>query len=113
MPPTKVRKLPIRPRRRAQGARETRGSSDHREELHRLAHEIANQLTVITLSCFKVRGAASNALPPSSLGALERVESAVAEIAALIESLRRLADKPKRMPQPASSQQPTNVYPLF
>ena len=56
-------------------------------ETQRLVHEIVNQLTVMNLCCFKFR-AAQAYLPPSSLADIDRMETAVAEIAALLGILR-------------------------
>lgn len=85
-----------------------------RNEFHRIAHEIANQLTIINLSCFKLRGALANeiaALP----GSLEKVERAVFEIATLIQVLSSPEDEPppERNDVPADSSRTNNVYRLF
>jgi hypothetical protein len=108
---TKIRKLPIPARGEKQNAHQIR--QPRAQDLHRLAHEIANQLTVINLSCFRIRGNAAKALPASSLRNLERVERAIAEITAFVETLRRVDDQPEGTPQAAPSPQTTNVYPLF
>ncbi|MGH7853466.1 MAG: hypothetical protein ACREP3_08480 [Candidatus Binatia bacterium] len=54
-------------------------------------------------------------LPASSLGELERMERAVVEMTSLVQSLGRSEDEPAPAtnPQPAVSQQATNVYRLF
>jgi hypothetical protein len=111
MRPTKVRSLSThlqRSRRRARQAKKIRAQ----EDLHRFAHEIANQLTIINLSCFKLRGALAKGLPASPLGDLERVERAVLEMTNLVQTLGRPEDDPTTNPQ-APASQTTNVYRLF
>lgn len=90
-------------------------------EIHRLVHEIVNHLTVMNLCCFKFR-AAAEARVPSSLADIDRMESAVAEIAALLDNIAK-AKTPKpldgSLPDPRQSEplqgqsQPSNVYLLF
>ncbi|HKY09283.1 MAG TPA: hypothetical protein VJQ55_13615 [Candidatus Binatia bacterium] len=82
--------------------------------LRRIAHEIANQLTIVNLSCFRIRGKAK-ALPPLSLEDLARVEQAVIDISNLVQALRELESEPAPAPKPRSSASrgATNVYPLF
>ena len=90
-------------------------------ETQRLVHEIVNQLTVMNLCCFKFR-AAQAYLPPSSLADIDRMETAVAEIAALLGNIAK--SKPPKpsvspLPDPRQSEppqvqsQPSNVYLLF
>ena len=78
-------------------------------ETQRLVHEIVNQLTVMNLCCFKFR-AAQAYLPPSSLADIDRMEAAVAEIAALLGS--PLPD-PRQSEPPQVQAQPSNVYLLL
>jgi hypothetical protein len=90
-------------------------------EIHRLVHEIVNHLTVMNLCCFKFR-AAAEARVPSSLADIDRVENAVAEIAALLDNIARakttkpldgsLPD-PRQAEPPQAQSQPSNVYLLF
>ena len=90
-------------------------------ETQRLVHEIVNQLTVMNLCCFKFR-AAQAYLPPSSLADIDRMETAVAEIAALLGNIAK--SKPTKpldspLPDPRQSEppqvqaQPSKVYHLF
>ena len=90
-------------------------------ETQRLVHEIVDQLTVMNLCCFKFR-AAQAYLPPSSLADIDRMESAVAEIAALLGNIAK--SKPSKpldspLPDPRQSEppqvqaQPSKVYHLF
>lgn len=114
MRPTKIRSLSThlqRSRQRARQAKKTRAQ----EDLHHFAHEIANQLTIINLSCFKLRGALAKGLPASSLGDLERVEGAVMEMTRLVQTLHRPEDDPAptTTPQDPLSQKTTKVYRLF
>lgn len=89
-------------------------------EIHRLVHEIVNHLTVMNLCCFKFR-AAAEARVPSSLADIDRMENAVAEIAALLDNIAKaktlkpldgVADTRQAEPPQAQSQ-PSNVYLLF
>jgi hypothetical protein len=80
-----------------------------------------NQLTVMNLCCFKFR-AAQAYLPPSSLADIDRMETAVAEIAALLDNIAK-SKTPKPLdspfPDPRQSEppqvqaQPSKVYHLF
>jgi len=80
-----------------------------------------NQLTVMNLCCFKFR-AAQAYLPPSSLADIDRMENAVAEIAALLGNIAK-SKTPKPLdsplPDPRQSEppqvqaQPSKVYHLF
>lgn len=63
-------------------------------DLRRLAHQIANQLTVINLSCFKLRHGVTNDPPTASLGDIERVERAVEEITRFVRTLQTEEDPP-------------------
>ena len=85
-----------------------------RNEVHRITHEIANQLTIINLSCFKLRGALANEIA-SVTGNLDKVERAVFEIATLIQVLSSPEDEPppERNSVPADSSRANNVYRLF
>jgi hypothetical protein len=86
-------------------------------ETQRLVHEIVNQLTVMNLCCFKFR-AAQAYLPPSSLADIDRMETAVAEIAALLGNIAKsktpkpldspLPD-PRQSEPPQVQSQPSNV----
>jgi hypothetical protein len=90
-------------------------------ETQRFVHEIVNQLTVMNLCCFKFR-AAQAYLPPSSLADIDRMETAVAEIAALLDNIAK-SKTPKPLdsplPDPRQSEppqvqaQPSKVYHLF
>jgi hypothetical protein len=83
--------------------------------IDRLAHQIANQLTVINLTCFKLRGAIKD-IPQSMDTDIERLESAVAEMNNLVELLSQLQEQtnPPERSKPAANSAgvPNNVYPL-
>lgn len=84
-------------------------------DLRRLAHEIANQLTVINLSCYKIRGALAQGHASSISSDTERVEKAVGEITSLIQSLSLIeADSNLSVTHAPllTPAQPGNVYPL-
>ena len=74
-------------RTKKQIARRTKATCAAQKDLSRIAHQIANQLTVINLSCFKLRCAAGAPLPVSILENIERVEKAVAEVTSLVQAL--------------------------
>jgi hypothetical protein len=87
--------------------------------LDRLAHEIVNQITVINLSCFKLRATLKNVAATVNPD-IERLEKAVAEMNSLIEMLSQIEAQaaasnisacPKATANANST--PTNVYPLF
>jgi hypothetical protein len=100
--------------RRSKPARRRKKPRVPRNEFHRITHEIANQLTIINLSCFKLRGALANEIA-SVTGNLEKVERAVFEIATLIQILSSPEDEPppERNSVPADSSRANNVYRLF
>lgn len=83
--------------------------------VERVAHQIANQVTVINLTCFKLRVAIKT--PPASVEAdIERLEHAVAEMNNLVEILNRLKEQsaaayPERK-NSSSSGGTSNVYSL-
>jgi len=87
--------------------------------LDRLAHQIVNQLTVINLSCFKLRATVKDA--GASVNAdIDRLENAVTEMNDLVEILSRLEDQPTApdvavCPKTPAypNARPVNVYPLF
>ena len=90
-------------------------------ETQRLVHEIVNQLSVMNLCCFKFR-AAQAYLPHSSLADIDRMETAVAEIAALLgniakskppEPLDSPLPDPRQSEPPQVQAQPSKVYHLF
>ena len=86
--------------------------------MERLAHQMANQITVINLTCFKLctilknAGAAVNA-------DIERLEKAVSEMNVLVEILSHLEEQAAAPSIAASpnaviaNTMPANVYPLF
>ncbi len=77
-------------------------------------HELANQLTVINLNCFKLRGTIAKLLSGSSLDELERVEKAVVEMTNLVQSLHQVEESaPPQTSHPAVQSPPANVYQLF
>jgi hypothetical protein len=55
--------------------------------LDRLSHEFVNQLTVINLSCFRIRALSPADSARSVLAEIERIEKAVTEVTKLLASL--------------------------
>ena len=55
--------------------------------LDRLSHGFVNQLTVINLSCFRIRAVTPADGTPVVLAESERIEKAVAEVTELLASL--------------------------
>jgi len=87
--------------------------------LRPLAHQIVNQLTVINLSCFKLRVTLKD-IAASTAGDIERLQNAVAEMNRLVEGLSEIQDSSPAPGIPAHSKSrvtahppPDNVYPLF
>jgi len=80
-------------------------------DLRQLSHELVNYLTVINLSCDKIRNAAVIKNQPGILSQLDLVEKTVSEAADLLATLA------KDHASPADSRsEPTfggKVYPLF
>ena len=79
-------------------------------KLHRLLHELTNQLTVMTFSCFKVREAAKPAGDCTISREIERMEKTIADMALLLESI---SHEVKAMPHRRRRLSKENVYPLF
>lgn len=100
--------------RRSKLARRRKKPRVPRNNFYRIAHEIANQLTIINLSCFKLRGALANEIASVS-GNLDKVERAVLEIATLIQVLPSPEDESPSQTNglPADSSRANNVYRLF
>ena len=107
VPPTRNRQLKYQdPQRQAKKSR--RRSQD----LRRLSHEFINQLTVINLSCFRIRGVAAAASVPAVMAELERMERAVAEITELLANLPA-EDEASSKISPTDPALGAKVYPLF
>src|SRR5689334_10196183 len=100
-----------------------REAEDTSPEIRRVVHEIVNHLTVMNLCCFKLRESAATRMPAESLSDIADMESAVEQIAALLNELtksantnpqtRTMADRCSLQPLPPRSCSSTNVYPLF
>ena len=113
--------IPIRPPPKKTRSRKQTPEDASTSETQRLVHEIVNQLSVMNLCCFKFR-AAQAYLPPSSLADIDRMETAVAEIAALLGNIAKsktpkpsdspLSD-PRQSEPPQVQAQPSKVYHLF
>jgi hypothetical protein len=86
--------------------------------LDRLAHEMANQLTIMNLGCFKIR-AAVRSLGDPIVADIARIEKAVAEMTSLIEAWPHVGERnsaAKQAPvilRPKRSAKSSNVYALF
>ncbi len=115
MPPTKKRPRPDSLPRQNHLAPQAGNIRLPREDIHRIVHEVANQLTVINLSCSKLRGTVAKLLSGSSLDELERVERAVLEMTTLVRSLRQVEEDPQAQNSSHAPSQPlpANVYQVF
>ena len=111
MRPTKISPFSNSLQRKKQLARQKTIQAPRRD-IHLIVHEIANQLTVINLSCFKLRGAVANFVSGSHLDELDKVERAVVEMTILIETLRP-PDNDRPPEQTHAQTLPANVYNLF
>ena len=67
------------------------GSAKRGERFDGLAHDIINQLTVISLSCSQIKTAAETQRPPH-VGDIECIEKAVTQMAQLVATLARQRD---------------------
>jgi hypothetical protein len=86
--PTKLINVPnTSPRKQKHSSRRQRKSKPRALDLDRLAHEMINQLTVIQLSCFQLRGAIARGLDSSVLVDIDRMENTVVEMTSLLECL--------------------------
>jgi hypothetical protein len=97
----------------------SRTKTRHRSRLGGLAHEMDNQLTVISLSCFKIRVATRNQTS-SIVADIDRLETAVAEMTCLLDTLSELQKEMMPPLNPSSAKvlsitsSPSNkVYVLF
>jgi hypothetical protein len=81
-------------------------------DLRRLSHEFINQLTVINLSCFRIRGVAAMESAPAVLAELERIEKTVAELTEMLGNLP-VADDATSPGSQSGAAQGGKVYPLF
>ena len=115
MRPTKISSLPDSLRRKRHLARQPKKIPGTPEDIHRIVHELANQLTVINLNCFKLRGTVAKLLSGSSLDELESVDRAVAEMTNLLRTLHQgeEAPPPQTHNHAAAQPPPANVYQLF
>jgi len=113
--------VPTRPPPKKTRSRKQTPEDASTSETQRLVHEIVNQLSVMNLCCFKFR-AAQAYLPPASLADIDRMETAVAEIAALLgniakskppEPLDSPLPNPRQSEPPQVQAQPSKVYHLF
>lgn len=73
----------IEPKQRASSRSAKRG-----ERFDGLAHDIINQLTVISLSCSQIRTAAGTQRPPH-VGDIDCIEKAVTQMAQLVATWRQ------------------------
>jgi SMC interacting uncharacterized protein involved in chromosome segregation len=87
--------------------------------LQRLAHQIVNQLTVINLSCFKLRTTLKNNAPFVNAD-IQRLEKAVTDMNVLVETLSQLEEHSAATSIAANpkatviaNNKADNVYPLF
>ena len=115
--PSKHSGEPMTPPRLARARRQQSDSPAAR--LRPLAHQIVNQLTVINLSCFKLRVTLKD-IAANAAGDIERLQHAVAEMNRLVEVLSQIQDSSPAPGIPARAKSritahppPDNVYPLF
>ena len=81
-------------------------------DLRRLSHELINCLTVVNLSCFKIRGIPAVDRDPGILDQLETIEKTVAEAAELLVKLPE-EDGTDAKISPSRRRVRGKVYPLF
>lgn len=75
-------------RRKTRSIGRTKMTFAGQTDLRKFTHQLANQLTVINLSCSKLRHNAVNVLPPACLEDIEGVERAVEEITGFVRMLQ-------------------------
>ena len=86
-------------------------------DLGHLAHQIANQLTVLNLSCFKLSAALKNTPQPLQ-DDIGRLQNAVEEMQSLVEILSHLearseaAVRPQGRPRILRTPQRAKIYPI-
>jgi hypothetical protein len=112
---TKIRSLLTKLRPNEPVAPQTKTPRPARDDLRRIAHELANQLTVVSLSCFKLRAACAQDFAAICASDLDNVETAVAAMADLMRTLHQIDAEPatpgRDRVRPAP--QTANVYRLF
>jgi hypothetical protein len=81
-------------------------------DLRRLSHELVNHLTVINMSCFKIRGVAAVEMESEILNQIELIEKIVAEAAELLANLS-VDDSASSAASPSDPAPGGKVYPLF
>lgn len=112
---TKIRSLPTKLQPNKPRAPQTKTPRPARDDLRRIAHELANQLTIVNLSCSKLRAACAKDLASIYARDLDNVETAVAAMAGLMRTLHQIDAEPctpgRDRVRPA--RQTANVYRLF
>ena len=69
-------------------------------DLRRVLHELMNQLTIMTFSCSKFRGAVADLTDHSIAMDIEKMEKTIVDMAALVESVSQaMKSKPSQMAQ--------------
>jgi hypothetical protein len=81
-------------------------------DLRRLSYELVNYLTVINLSCFKIRGVAAVEMESEILKQIELIENTVAEAAELLANLC-VDDSASSAASPSGPALGGKVYSLF
>jgi hypothetical protein len=112
---SKIRPLPAKLARNKHLARQPKKTRPARDHLCGIAHEVANQLTIVSLSCFRLRAACARNPTEISSRDLDRIETAIAAIAGLMQSLHEVDDEQKaeRSERVRLAPQTSNVYRLF
>jgi hypothetical protein len=106
---------PIRPRH----LRKKRATKPLPIEIHRTVHSLCNQLSVINLCSFKLRGSLGNSVGPGISDDVEKLQQAVQDATIIAEQLSQIiADAgvlvESKTPRIVQSQpQANNVLPVF
>lgn len=105
------------------GLRKKRSRQPLPHEIHQIAHQLFNQLSVINLCSFKLHDKLQDTLSCSGetamSGDLEMLERAVVEATRWAERLSQVVLEPpppaefKKQPPVTSAEQSNNVFPLF
>jgi|SoiMethySBSTD1v2_1073268.scaffolds.fasta_scaffold282331_3 hypothetical protein len=90
-------------------------------DLRRVLHELMNQLTIMTFSCAKFRGAVADLTDHSIAMDIEKMEKTIVDMAALVESVSQtMKSTPSQSAcddllnaKPTTFSRAANIYPLF
>jgi len=88
-------------------------SSKCRQKFHQIVHNLFNQLSVINLCSFKLRGAVPGHVGPAITNDLQTLERAVDDATLLAERLSQAIMGLASNSEPKAPPQNNNVLPLF